>query len=151
VSCIATVCALCCWLLAARVLVCQNQFQASGAPAVDAALTDLRLLRTELSEAVGSFGPDGKNPEVWATHYDDGRPVISAMPIGQGLYVHVWPVDPTHPMNSRCELDVITTPDGAPKQMIVSAPGVIDAVSLPEVGAAGDGQPVPARTASKED
>lgn len=58
---------------------------------------------------------------------------------------------PTHPQNSPCELDLITTADGTRKQMLVTAPGVIDAVSLPEVGAAGDGQPVRARTASKGD
>jgi hypothetical protein len=49
-------------------------------------------------------------------------------------------------MNSPCDLDVITTPAGAHKRVIVCAPGFLDAVSLPETAAAGDGQPVLAQT-----
>jgi hypothetical protein len=96
----------------------------------------LRHLHTELSEAAARFCPEGQDPERWATRYSDGRPVISAMPMEAGLYVHTWHPDPAHPMNNRCELDVITTPDGTTKRIIVSAPGVIDAVLV----AAGDGQ-----------
>jgi hypothetical protein len=140
----------------ARVLVCQNQFQAlhaNGSAAAKAALVLLRHVHTELSEAVGCFCPEGLGVEAWSASYGDGRPVISAMPIdggGPAIYVHVWHPDRTHPMNNRCELDVITTAEGR-KQMLVTAPGVIDAVSLPEIASAGDGQPVSARTASKED
>jgi hypothetical protein len=133
---------------AARLLICQHQFralQASGSPAADA-LALLGHVHTELSEAVGRFCPDGQNAEVWATRYDDGRPVISVMPIGPGVYVHAWHPDRTHPMNSRCDLDVITIPDGTRKQMVVSAPGCIDAVSLPEITADDDGQPALSQT-----
>jgi hypothetical protein len=133
---------------AARLLICQHQFralQASGSPGADG-LALLGHVHTELSDAVGRFCPDGQNAEVWATRYDDGRPVISAMPMEAGLYVHVWHPDPAHPMNNRCELDVITTADGGRKRMVVSAPGCIDAVSLPEIAAAADAQPVLAQT-----
>jgi hypothetical protein len=131
---------------AARVLICQHQFRAlqpSGAPAAEAPAL-LGHVHTELSEAVGRFCPDGQNAEVWSTRYADGRPVISVMPIGPGVYVHAWHPDPAHPMNNPCDLDVITTPDGTRKQMIVAAAGVIDAVNLPE----SDGQPVPAQQSS---
>ena len=47
-------------------------------------------------------------------------------------------------MNNRGELDVITTADGTRKQVIVSAPGCIDAITF--TAEAGAGQPVPART-----
>jgi hypothetical protein len=49
-------------------------------------------------------------------------------------------------MNAPCDLDFITTPDGTRKRILVSAPGFLDAVTLPETAAAGDGQPVLAQT-----
>jgi hypothetical protein len=73
------------------------------------------------------------------TRYDDGRPVISATPLGGGCYVHVWHPDRTHPMNNPSALDVITTPDGSRKRVLVVAEGFLDAVSVAEIAAAGDG------------
>lgn len=124
---------------AMRMLVCQLQFQdGSGSPAAGAALGGLRHLHTELADAVQRLCPDGQNTEAWSARYADGRPVISAMPLdgGPGLFVHVWHPDPTHPMNNPGALDVVTTRDGSRKQVIVTAPGYIDAVSLPETATA---------------
>ena len=129
---------------AARALVCHTAFhasQGSGSPAAGVAVDNLRHLQIELSEAVVRLCPEGHHPEAWAARYDDGRPVISAMPLGErtGLYVHVWHPDRTHPMNNPGELEVVTTPDGNRKRIIVAAPGCIDAVTE-----ASDGQSTPA-------
>ena len=88
--------------------------------------------------------PDGQNAEAWSGRYSDGHPVISAMPLddGPGLYVHTWHPDRTHPMNNPGELEVITTPDGTRKRILVTAPGCIDAV----IAATGDGQPAVAQS-----
>jgi len=143
----------------ALIAVCQREFRAlaldavvaeGGAQAAEAAVARLGHVHAELVDAIDRFCPDGENVEIWTTRYSDRRPVISAMPMDGGYcYVHAWHPDPS--VNNRRDLDVVTTAGGTRKQMIVTAPGVIDAVSLPEIAAAGDGQPVPARTASKED
>jgi hypothetical protein len=92
--------------------------------------------------------PEGADPETWGARYSDRRAVISAMPLDAGpvLYVHAWHPDRTHPMNNRCELDVITTPDGVRRRIIVNAPGYLDAVTFDENAGASDGQPALAHT-----
>jgi hypothetical protein len=114
--------------------------------AAEAALARLDHLRAELTDAAGRFCPDGQSAEAFMTRYGDARAVMSAMPMAGVCYAHAWHPDHTHPMNNPCDLDVITTPNGNRKRIIVTAPGFLDAVSLPETAATGDGQPVPAQT-----
>ncbi len=124
-------------------MVAQGEFRAlhdtNPALAAEALLARLHHLHAEMSDAAGRFCPDGQSAETWLTRYDDGRPVLSAMPMGRGCYAHAWHPDRTHPMNNRCELDVITTPDGARRRIIVNAPGFLDSVA--ETADSGEGQP----------
>jgi|SRR5271166_1449611 len=130
---------------AARVMVSLTQARSRSD---NDALAILEQLHNDLSGALRRLCPEGQDPEAHASRYSDGRPVISAMPLDAGpvLYVHAWHPDPTHPMNNPCELDVITTPDGVRRRVIVSAPGHLDAITLPETTRAGDGQPALAQT-----
>lgn len=93
---------------AALIVVAQGEFLAlhvSGSPAaVEAALARLHHVHAEMSDAAGRFCPDGQSAETWLTRYDDGRPVMSAMPMGGGCYAHAWHPDRTHPMNNRPDL-----------------------------------------------
>jgi hypothetical protein len=105
-------------------------------------------LYRDLSNALRGRCPPGQDPEAFASRYSDGRPVISAMSLDAGpvLYIHAWHPDCTHPMNNRCELDVITAPDGVRRRVIVKAPGYLDAITLPETTRASDGQRALAQT-----
>ena len=131
----------------ALIVGAQGEFRAlhdsNPALAAEALLARLHRVHAELSAAAGRFCPDGQSAETWLTRYDDGRPVMSAMPMG-GCYAHAWHPDRTHPMNNRCELDVVTTPDGVRGRIIVSAPGHLDAVKPTEP--ADDGQQALAQT-----
>jgi hypothetical protein len=130
---------------AARVMVSLTQARSRLDNDVLAILGDLHR---DLSSALRRLCPEGQDPEAHASRYSDGRPVISAMPLDAGpvLYVHAWHPDPTHPMTNPCELDVITTPDGVRRRIIVNAPGYLDAVTFDENAGAGDGQPALAHT-----
>jgi hypothetical protein len=79
---------------AALMTVCEAEFRAlrdsNPALAAEAALVRLHHVHAGLSDTAGRFCPDGQNAEVWMTRYDDGRPVISAMPMGGGCYAHAW-------------------------------------------------------------
>jgi hypothetical protein len=130
---------------AALIVVAQGEFRAlhdtNPALAAEALLARLHHVHAEMSDAAGRFCPDGQSAETWLTRYDDGRPVMSAMPMGGCCYAHAWHPDRAHPMNHPCELDVITTQDGTRKRTIVNAMGFLDSVTLTETAGAGDGQP----------
>jgi hypothetical protein len=114
----------------ALILVCEGEFRMNlgSEPVAEAALGRLRHLHSELLDATGRFCPEGVNSEAWLGRYSDGRRVVSAMPMGGGCYVHAWHPDPS--VNRPCELDVVTTPDGSRKRVIVVAEGFLDAVSV---------------------
>jgi hypothetical protein len=136
---------------AALIVVAQSEFRAlhdnNPALAAEALLARLHHVHAEMSDAAGRFCPDGQSEGTWLTRYSDGRPVMSAMPMDGGCYAHAWHPDRTHPMNNRCEeLDVITTPEGTRKRIVVSAAGFLDAVTLTQTPGAGDGQPALAQT-----
>jgi len=58
--------------------------------------------------------------------------------------VYPWHPDPTRAANDPHEVNVITTPEGITKRILVSASGHLDALTLTET--AGDGQPALAQT-----
>jgi hypothetical protein len=75
-----------------------------------------------------------RTPRRGETRYDDGRAVMSVMPVddaGLARYIHCWHPAADHPMNQRGELETVTLHDATRKKVLVSAPGVLDSVSLP--------------------
>jgi hypothetical protein len=61
----------------------QTQFQSlmHDNAAMLSALTVLRHIRDELADAVDRLCPEGANAEAWRARYDDGRAVMSAIPM----------------------------------------------------------------------
>lgn len=63
-------------------------------------------------------------------HYSDGRPVETTLNVGAGTrWVHTWHPHPDHPRNKPGDVGEMITRSGTRKRIIVSAAGVLDAVS----------------------
>ena len=92
------------------------------------------------------FCPDDRSPETWVDRYADGRAVVSWVNVGDRSYVRSWHPDKSNEMNRPGPANVITDANGTRKQVIVSAPGHLDTITLADAGAAGDGQPALAQT-----
>lgn len=65
--------------------------------------------------------------------YTDGRPVSSHIRFGEGSqYTHTWHPDVASPHNRPREVGTLTTRGGYRKQIVIPAPGHLDAYSVTE-------------------
>ncbi|ULP45943.1 hypothetical protein [Mycolicibacter virginiensis] len=101
-----------------------------------AELTELRHLvqhvRHILQQSAVPFSPAGLDHEA----YSDGRRVTSIADLEPPTYHrHVWHPDPAHHENQpHAAVDHFRFPSGSAWSVIVSAPGVLDAVCHTEGG-----------------
>jgi hypothetical protein len=133
---------------AGLIFICESELRAlhdmGESPNVDAMRERLNHMHTELRGAAARFCP-GDGEHAWA-RYSDGRRVVTGLTVGNGCYAYTWHPDRAHPANAPSERGFITTPDGTSKRVVVSAPGFLDAVTLPESAEASEGQQALAQT-----
>jgi hypothetical protein len=64
------------------------------------------------------------------SHYGDGRSVVRRLSLGDGRqYVHAWHPDPFQNTPPQ-EICTLTMRDGTRKAIIVSAPGILDSLTV---------------------
>jgi len=92
---------------------------------VEAILSQLDAVRHCAIEAAAAFCRDGHDIE----HYADGREVRTELELELGnAYEHIWHPQPDHRTNRPQALFPLTTTSGARKRLLISAPGVVEAV-----------------------
>jgi hypothetical protein len=97
---------------------------------VEAILDQLEAVRRCAIEAAAAFCRSGHDLD----HYADGRQVRTRLVIEKGNeYEHVWHPQVDHRTNRAQELFPWTTTSGARKRLLISAPGVLDAVDVVRV------------------
>lgn len=94
--------------------------------AIDAVQSVLDAARHMLAESAAAFCRDGNDLNTYA----DGRPVRTRLDLEPGnYYVHVWHPWIEHRINRPQEIaGAVTTTSGRRKHIVISAPGVLDAV-----------------------
>lgn len=99
--------------------------------AIEAAQCRLNHIDAVLRQVVGMMCP---HCSQHMDRYDDGRDVTSSIALEDGLhYSRVWHPRPEHQINLPCNnLGTVALRDGTLKRVIVSAPGILDAVTVSE-------------------
>jgi len=106
------------------------QLPVDGHPEIESAIDTVQSVldaaRHMLAEAAAAFCRDGSDLDTYA----DGRPVRTRLDLDPGnYYEHVWHPWIEHRINRRQEIaGAVTTTSGRRKHIVISAPGVLDAV-----------------------
>jgi hypothetical protein len=107
-----------------------NSGQQETAIAVETALCHLANARNLLQEIVGVYC-DHCASEMH--RYTDGRPVTSHIRFGEGSeYTQIWHPIASAAWNQPREVATLTTRGGTKKQIVIPAPGHLDAFTITE-------------------
>jgi hypothetical protein len=107
-----------------------NSSPHATAVTVESALCYLATARQLLQNIIGVYCPHCAHD---MNRFTDGRPVTSTVNFCEGSqWVHLWHPQPEHQWNRPREVGTLTTRNGTRKQIVVSAPGHLDSVTVTE-------------------
>jgi hypothetical protein len=107
-----------------------NNSRHETAVTVETALCYLANARNLLENIVRSHC---RHCAACMNEYTDGRPVSTHVNFCEGSqWVHLWHPVPGNPHNLPREVGTLTTRNGTRKQIVISAPGHLDSVTVTE-------------------